>query len=151
MQRIRTEHVIAAPPARVFAALVDFATWSAWNPVIPKIRGEARLGSAVRFRIVIPGLPALSLKAKLTTLERDRRIAWSGGMSAVLHGEHYFEVSPDGTAGDRTRLVHGEDFTGALSRLMPASVVAKITKAYATVNAALGAELDQNLVRARTP
>ena len=56
MPRIRTELVVAAPPARVFAALADFGSWSAWNPVIPKIRGEARVGSSVRFRIVIPGL-----------------------------------------------------------------------------------------------
>lgn len=138
MKSIRTEHVIDASPERVFAVLANFGGWNTWNTVIPKIRGEARVGSPVKFRIVIPGLPPLSLAAKVTSVEPNRRLAWTGGVRGVLVGEHYFELSPLGDG--KTRLVHGEDFTGALSRLLIDRVVAKIDAAYDSANRALAAE-----------
>jgi len=138
MKRIRTTHVIDAPPARVFATLSDFTRWHAWNPVIPKIRGEARLGSPVKFRIVIPGLPPLSLAAKITSVEPERRLAWTGGLRNVFVGEHYFELSPHGAG---TRLVHGEDFSGLVSHALIGRVTSKIEAAYDKANQALDDEV----------
>lgn len=138
MKSIRTTRVIDAPPAKVFAALSDFSTWHAWNPVIPKIRGEARVGSPVKFRIVIPGLLPLSLAAKMTSVEPDRRLGWTGGLKNVMVGEHFFELEPHG---EGTRLVHGEDFTGVFSHALIGRVTAKIEAAYSTANDALDARV----------
>lgn len=136
MPHIRTEIVLSAPPARVFATLADFARWGEWNPVIPKIRATPAVerGAKVAFTIVIPGLPKLPIVARLVAFEPGRRLAWAGGLRPALHGEHYFELTPDGAG---TRLVHGEDFTGAFARLMPGAIVNKITAAYDGANRAL--------------
>lgn len=136
MPAIRTERVLEAPPARVYAALVDFAAWARWNATIPGIAGQPVLGGRVKFSIALPGLPRLPIAAKITTLDPDRELAWSGGVRGAVHGRHYFVLAPE-AGGAHTRLLHGEDFTGALAGLMPTRIVRTLTEAYDDANAAL--------------
>jgi len=108
MVRLHTELFIDAPPERVWSVLTDFGGYPAWNPLLLEARGEAREGA--------------------------RRLVWKGGVPGLLHGEHYFELTPEGSG---TRFVQGEHFTGVLSLLLPAGLRKKLERGYAGMNEAL--------------
>ena len=136
MVRLHTELFIDAPPERVWSVLTDFASYPAWNPLLLEAHGEAREGARVRVKAASPGGSGKSLRFRATVVrvEPARRLVWKGGVPGVLHGEHFFELTPEGAG---TRLVQGEHFTGVLSLLLPASLKGKLERGYAGMNEAL--------------
>jgi hypothetical protein len=57
-------------------------------------------------------------RAKVLVSEQNERLRWKGKVLAdfLFSGEHFFELSDLGN--DRTRMVHGEDFSGVLLRFL---------------------------------
>lgn len=140
MKTVKTHLDLDASAEEAWAVLSDMEGWSSWNPVIPRMKADPRLGGKVKFEIhVAPGKP-MNLASKIVTWEENRGLAWGGGLPGVFTGRHYFELEPleDG----RCRITHGEDFRG----LVPAIVLnearlANIEAAYAKMNEALAAEV----------
>jgi len=54
-RRIETQLEIESPPARVWAALIDFARMPAWNPFITSISGNLAPGARLSVRCAPPG------------------------------------------------------------------------------------------------
>jgi hypothetical protein len=135
MKSIHTEIQIDARLETVWHVLTDFAAYSAWNPVIPGIKGDARIGAEIRFRIHLDRMPVLPITAHIARCERESVLSWTGGRSPVFSGEHWVRISSptEGT----TRLEHGEDFEGLISRAMGRWVLDRIQTSYETLNAAL--------------
>jgi len=141
-QSVRTEIEIAATPERVWEVLTDLAAYPDWNPVMRWLKGDARLGGAIRFRIEIGGLPPLTLAAKICAYEPQRELAWRGGPPSVFSGMHYLRLTP--LEGGRTRLVHGEDFRGVLVRgLFRRWVMPRIVRSYDEMNRANRRAIDR--------
>ena len=134
--RIETSIEIEAPPARVWAVLTDFAAMSDWNSFIRSISGDLTPGGRLSIHVVPPGKSGMRFKPTVITLEPERELRWLGRLvvPGLFDGEHYFLLHPlDGT---RTRLTHGEKFTGLLVGPFRANLVA--TKAgFEAMNAAL--------------
>lgn len=116
MHRLRTEALIEAPPARVWAILTEFARYAEWNPQAVSASGEARLGAPVAMEFVDVLKPGKPIRAtvRIAALEPLRTLAWIGQLSFLFKGRHYFELHDQG---DRTRLVHGEDVSGLIPLL----------------------------------
>jgi hypothetical protein len=136
MVRLHTELFIDAPPERVWSVLTDFASYPAWNPLLLEARGEAREGARLRVKAATPGGSGkrLGFTATVVRVEPARRLVWKGGVPGVLHGEHSFELTPEGAG---TRFVQGERFTGLLSLLLSAGLKEKMERGYAGMNEAL--------------
>jgi len=142
MSHVRTIVTIAAPPARVWAVLTDFAAYPRWNPVISRVRTELRVGAGIRFRIKIEGTPEIGLAARIVRCDPGRELAWRGGaplVPALAWGEHYFRLAP---AGDGTEFTHGEEFGGLLGLVVRGAAHRRVTHSYERFNHALKARAE---------
>lgn len=141
MPIIRTEAVIPAPPDEVWAVLADFDRYEAWNPLNIRARGKAEPGARVRMTFLNLARPATTIDqtVTVTTCEPGRALAWSGKVPLLFHGRHHFTLTP---AAEGTRLQHGEDLGGLITRgFTPERLARDFTPAYEALNAALAARV----------
>lgn len=114
MAVFRTTFPIAATAATVWDVLVDFDQWHAWNPSVPAIRGEAKVGADLAMTLAMPGRPSAKVHATLTELTPGRRLSWHGNVGGdwLFAGTREFDLE---TQPDETVLVtHVETVTGLL-------------------------------------
>ena len=69
MAVFRTTFPVAASAETIWEVLVDFERWSEWNPSVPSISGDARLGRAASRREIVAG------RCLVTTPQRRRASA----------------------------------------------------------------------------
>jgi hypothetical protein len=108
---------IDVAPEVAFDTLADHRAWRDWMPRSFVVASPAdtphHLGK--RFAIRVAGLPVPSW-IEITTFERPRTLAWSGGPRGLLHGHHEFRLTSNGKGGT---LVHScETWSGVLARLL---------------------------------
>ena len=116
-RELSTEIEIAAPAARVWELLTDFAAYPDWNPFLRSVAGRAAVGEKLEVRIQPPGGRAMTFKPTVLAAEPERELRWLGRLLApgVFDGEHSFRIEP--LADDRVRFTQAERFTGALVSL----------------------------------
>lgn len=114
MRRIETMIDINAPAERVWSILTDFAAMPDWNPFIREISGPLVEGGRLSILVVPPGRRGMRFRPIILALRAGRELRWRGRLllPGLFDGEHYFRL--DALAEDRTRLVHGEIFSGIL-------------------------------------
>src|SRR5947208_610568 len=69
----RTTFPIDASSEVVWGVLVDFERYSEWNPSLPSIAGDLRVGSTVSMTLAMPGRPSPKVKAELTEVVPQQR------------------------------------------------------------------------------
>lgn len=133
----RTTFAVNASAEKVWEILTDFDRWPEWNPSIPSIDGEPRLGSTVAMTLAMPGRPSAKVKAELTDLVPERRLVWDGKLGAKVlfagHREFVIEPQPDQTV----LFTHVEDVSGALFPLFRAVMGEAIQRHHEGLNVAL--------------
>lgn len=137
MPIVRTRALIPAPPQAVWAVLADFDRYEDWNPLNIRARGPARPGAKVRMTFLNLARPGTTIDqtVTVTTCQPGRALAWSGRVPLLFHGRHHFELEE---AAEGTRLLHGEDLGGLITRgFTPERIARDFTPAYEAVNAAL--------------
>src|SRR5215212_10011752 len=135
-QQIETAIEMNAPAGRVWRILTDFEAMPSWNPFIRSISGELKTGSRLSVHISPPGKSGIRFRPTILALRPERELRWLGRLlvPGVFDGEHYFLLEP--LAPDRTRLNHGERFSGLLVGLLGNALAA--TKAgFEAMNTAL--------------
>lgn len=110
---------IAAPPDRVWSALLDVDAWPDWDSGVTKVEGEARDGGRVKVHSEVS--PGRAFPVRVSLDAGSRVMTWTGGMPlGLFRGVRTFRVSPD--EGGSTVDVR-EQFTGPLvgpmSKRMP--------------------------------
>lgn len=115
---LRTEIEIAAAPGAVWSVLLDFPSYRDWNPFIPTISGEARVGAELEVLIASPSGREMTFRPKVLTVVPGEELRWLGHLffRGLFDGEHFFRLTE--IAAGRTRFVHGENFTGILLKPM---------------------------------
>ena len=136
MLTLATEIDIAAPAARVWDVLTDFAAYPEWNPFIRRIDGLPAARTTLIVRIQPPGGRAMSFRPTILRVEPERELAWRGRtlLPGLFDGEHLFVIEPRG-AGVRFR--HGETFSGVLVPLLRRSLETTTRRGFEDMNAAL--------------
>lgn len=138
MLRIRTDIEIDASAERVWEVLTDFGKWDSWNPLIPNIRTRPIVGADVDFHIRV-GTRFVPIRARMLRVEPNRELCWRGprnpAQGRLMSGEHFFRVEP--LNGERSRFVHGEDFTGPVPAVLAFRLRPMLERAYAAFNRAL--------------
>ncbi len=116
--QLRTEIEIVAPRERVWKHLVDFPSYAEWNPFLRDVKGD--LSSGAKLHVVMtPGDGSeRTFKATLLVVTPEKELRWQRRMwlRGLFDGEHFFLLSE--IDAHRTRLVHGEDFTGRMVQYM---------------------------------
>jgi hypothetical protein len=114
VRHIETVIEIDAPGERVWSVLTDFAAMPDWNPFLREISGPLVEGGRLSLLVVPPGRRGMRFRPTILALRPGRELRWRGRLllPGLFDGEHYFRLDP--LAEDRTRLVHGEIFSGIL-------------------------------------
>jgi uncharacterized protein YndB with AHSA1/START domain len=88
---------IDAPPAAVFAVIVDFERYAEWNPWIVSARGEAAADAVVDVTARM-GRRDMRVKHRVLRVERDREFRWCdlGWFTRIAYGERGRVLEPDG-------------------------------------------------------
>jgi uncharacterized protein YndB with AHSA1/START domain len=88
MPRYSAEVDIDAPPAAVFAVMLDLARYAEWNPWIVRARGEMRAGAVVEVTARM-GRRDLDVEHRVLHVEPDRELRWCdlGWFTRVAYGE----------------------------------------------------------------
>ncbi len=135
---IRTELDIAASADSVWNVLVNYAAYPAWNPVVPKISGEPRVGGRVRFSVRARHM-TLAVNGEYTAVQPGQQLRWIGPaakfLRGPLNGTHYFLIEPLDAGG--VRFVHGERFEGFLEPVVKVLLARELTDPYNDMNQAL--------------
>ena len=136
MKTLHTEISVDAPPAVVWAALVDLPRHQEWNPFIVEAEGEVRVGGPLRLRMTPPGGRTSTLRPRVTELVPDDVLEWLGrvGPRGLFAGRHRFELHATETG---TRLVQHETFTGVLVPLLARSLDGRTLPGLVAMNEAL--------------
>ncbi len=116
--QLRTEIEIAATPARVWDVLVAFASYPDWNPYLKSVQGKLGLGERLALTLTPADGSERRQEVTVVKLEPTVSLRWTSKflLRRLFDGEHYFELVP--LEPGRTRLIHGEDLSGALVQHM---------------------------------
>ncbi len=142
---ILTEIDIAAPPARVWAVLTDFARFPEWTSFLKVLAGRPEPGTKLSVRIAPPGVMAMTLAPRVLRADANREFRWLGSLlvPGIFDGEHFFQVEANGTG---TRFRHGEHFRGLLVPLVMRGKMLAATRAgFAAFNADLKLRTESNI------
>lgn len=141
-RRIETQIDIDAPPARVWTLLIDFDGMQSWNPFITSISGTLAPGARLSVRITPPGKSGMRFKPKILSVRPERELRWLGHLfvPGIFDGEHYFLLEAVGE--HRTRLTHGEKFSGLLVGLL-SSTLSSTKAGFESMNVALKLQAEQ--------
>lgn len=110
----QTTFPVAASPDRVWEVISDFDSWPEWNPSVPSIKGDLKIGNVCAVKLVMPGRPSVNVKVTLTDVDPGRRFAWHGNIAhdRFFAGDRSLDIEPQA---DGTVLVtHTEEVTGAI-------------------------------------
>jgi hypothetical protein len=133
----RTEFPIEASAARVWSVLSDFPAWSEWNPSVPRIDGDCRVGSTLHMTLAMPGRPSANVTAVVTMADPDRGLHWHGniGGDRIFSGTREFDIAAqtDGTV----LVTHVEDVSGLLFPVFKAVMGDAIQQHHDNLNVAL--------------
>jgi hypothetical protein len=114
VRELRREIEIDAAPEAVWGILTDFAAYSEWNPFMPSVEGDAKVGQQLTVRIKPPGATGMTFKPKVLASEPDRELRWLGRflVPGLFDGEHTLAIEP--LEERRCRFIQRERFSGVL-------------------------------------
>lgn len=137
MKEIRTVTEIHAPAEVVWQVLTDFPDYPAWNPFVTRIAGDLEKGAQLSLTFVVPPRGPRTVRTIILAVRTDRELRWLGHLMpfGACDGEHFFELEP--LHGARTKLIHGERFTGWLVEIIGDVLIRGVQKQYRAMNAAL--------------
>ena len=124
----------------IWDTLVDFDRFHEWNPMLRNVHTDLNPGAMVTFDVLQDEAKPLKLKAKIVNLARPTSLAWRGGVSGIITGEHYFRLEP--LPEGRCRFHHGETFKGLLLPLLRGRLK-QAPRLYRAMNAALKSRLER--------
>jgi len=109
---------IDASPATVWSILVDTAKWPEWDPFCIRIDGEVGLGKKVTAWTKLS--PDRGFGVKVTTLDENEKMVWSGGMPlGLFKGVRTYALTEQG---DKTKFSMREEFTGPMLFMIKGSI-----------------------------
>jgi uncharacterized protein YndB with AHSA1/START domain len=100
--RIESEVEIEAPIDLVWAVLVDYASYSAWNPLLVRVEGQAREGEILRVYVGDGASVREKTQVCVARVDPPRELRWNDDSNA--EPARAWRLHPLGPT--RTRLVH---------------------------------------------
>jgi uncharacterized protein YndB with AHSA1/START domain len=98
------EIIIAAPPEKVWAVLMDTDSYPDWNPTFVAVSPPYALGKKISSRVMKPDGAFIDMTPTVTALVTNRELRQSGGLPGVLTYNHAWLLEPV-NGGTRVRQV----------------------------------------------
>jgi len=125
---VTAEIILDAQPNQVWQILTDGENFSKWNPFVTNMQGVIQKGEKIVITMEPKPGKKMVFKPKVLEAVPNEELRWIGrvGVPGIFDGEHYFILEPyDG----KTRLVHGEQFSGIALWFMDTNQFSKNFKA----------------------
>jgi hypothetical protein len=138
MKELRTDTIINASPGTVWNVLTDFYGYASWSSFIEKVDGNPDVGGKLEVTMSSGNGKDMKFKPRVLVSEPEKEFRWKGklnGMGWLFSGEHFFLIEDAGEG--RTRLVHGEIFTGFLVPMLWRSLNTDTRRGFLEFNKAL--------------
>lgn len=144
MKEIKTTVEIQASAEQVWQALTDFERYPYWNPFIPSIQGEVRVGAKLYVKIQPPGTRGMIFKPIVLKADPPKELRWVGHLlfPGLFDGEHKFLIEPLVTG--NIRFTQQESFTGLLVPLFAKNIDTNTRRGFEAMNKALKVLLEKN-------
>ena len=141
---IRTEIIIDAPVSTVWDILMDFKNYPKWNPFI-HIIGKAEVGQQLENTIFLEGQKPQVFKPMVLAITDQKLLRWEGHLfvKGLFDGEHYFQLE---AVGQKTRLIHGENFKGILVGLILKMIGTATEDGFHKMNHALKEQCERAII-----
>lgn len=129
---------IRAPVEKVYDILMDFKSYSEWNPMIRKVVGQPIVGQKLNIAVTMDEGSLLEMETEVLVNDRNRQLRWVGifYFAWLFRGEHYFMIEPQSST-STCIFRHGEKLTGILVPLLRWFYGEKLPKAYVSMNSAI--------------
>lgn len=88
------EIIIAAPPEKVWAVLMDTDSYPDWNPTFVAVSPPYALGKKISSRVMKPDGAFIDMTPTVTALVANRELRQSGGLPGVLTYHHAWLLEP---------------------------------------------------------
>ena len=142
MKRFIDERIdIEAKPEEIWNILLDFDSWKVWNPFIPMVEGNLKVGEYLRIKVTPPDMKPMIFKPEVFEVTPNEKILWGGSFLKILYrGDHSFILEPltDG----KTRFRQIERFIGPIVIFM-SGMIKKTELGYQQMNLALKKEVEK--------
>jgi len=145
VQRISTSIDIAATAEQVWAVLMDFSGYSAWNPFVRSISGRTTPGSKLLVTIQPPEHRPMSFEPAVLVCNPGHELRWLGSVfvRGVFDGEHSFTLSEQSR--DSCRFTNEESFSGFLVPLVMRGAMRAATRSgFEAMNQALKRQVERS-------
>jgi hypothetical protein len=139
---IETEILIDAPPNHVWKVLMNFAAYSEWNPFIPRLRGEKKVGSTLTVVIEPPKKKPMTFQPKVLVAQENHEFRWVGHLviPGIFDGEHIFVLEEQDNG---TLFIQKEKFRGLLAIPMLKMIGQSTRHGFEEMNQALKERVEQ--------
>ncbi len=134
---IETSIMIERSPEQVWAAIAETDQYANWSPFIKSVQGELKVGEQLEVLIVPEGENGMKFTPEVLVADTNRELRWIGklGVHGVFDGEHYFIL--ERLDDNRTRLFHGEEFSGLLAPILWSLIEDSTLKGFTSHNQSL--------------
>lgn len=135
--QIETSVIIDRNIAEVWEVFSDIGKYPEWSTFIEFIEGELNEGEKITVFIQPPDEDGMEFKPLILKYDDKSELRWKGKMffSGIFDGEHYFKF--ESLSEERTRLIHGEKFSGILVPFLLPRIKENTLKGFNQFNAAL--------------
>ena len=135
-QFIKTEIIIRASNEQVWDILTDFAAYPSWNPFIIAIEGKLQTGSRLKNTLLSNG-KKMTFRPLIMEVNNGKSFSWLGSLlvKGLFDGRHYFVI--ESINDNQVKLIHGEEFSGILSRYILNKIGDDTRKNFVAMNMAL--------------
>ena len=142
---LHTEIEIDASSERVWAVLLDFASYPQWNPFVRSVVGLPQKGARLQIAVQPHGGKVMRFSAVVLAAEAGRELRWLGGFlfPGLFDGEHSFVIESLGA--DKVRFRQSERFGGILVGLFRTSLNRDTKRGFEEMNLALKARAEEVL------
>lgn len=106
---VLTEIELDAPIGKVWSLLSDVDSWDTWTSIFNFKMANLKPGGRALLLAKVGPAPA-PLPVKFDVVEKERELRWHGGVPGVVYGSHFLKLEK--VDASRTRLIHGEEFSG---------------------------------------
>jgi len=93
--RITTQIEINAPAEKVWAILVDFPNYEAWNPLTVKVKGEAKVDEVVKLHVQLGGQRMVRSHV-ISRVDENEALCWTirTRQPWLMRGERCQTITP---------------------------------------------------------
>lgn len=144
VHEIKTEVVIAAPPAAVWTVITDIDKWQEWSPIIKASHGDVSIGSTLDITMVgkEAGKDGPQYTPVITALDVPTYFRWRAHMLAGFIMTNDKIIKLEAVDGG-TRVTHIETFSGLLAPIFSNRMEAGVPPMLNAMNEALKASLER--------